>query len=227
VEAPKASKKQSAWGVAAPSESTWGATLAICVTIAIHLLLPERFIIIPRWVLPTVLAVMLVPLRIIAPVRLPRESKWRQAIAIAVAAIVTLMNAVNLVMLAFVIVENRVKVDGAELIVAAVGIWVTNVIVFALWYWELDRGGPDDRLSGEHREPDFLFPQMVTPACARPGWSPLFLDYLYVSFTNATAFSPTDTMPLTPLAKMLFLMQALISLLTITFVAARAVNILS
>jgi len=98
--------------------------------------------------------------------------------------------------------------------------------VFALWYWELDRGGPDARRRPRHRQPDFLFPQMVTPACAGPRWAPGFVDYLYVSFTNATAFSPTDTMPLTPWAKMLLLLQALASLLTVALVAARAVNIL-
>jgi hypothetical protein len=101
------------------------------------------------------------------------------------------------------------------------------VIVFGLWYWELDRGGPSARHDPHHREPDFLFPQMATPGSARPDWAPGFLDYLYVSFTNATAFSPTDTMPLTPLAKSLMAVQSAASLLTVALVAARAVNILS
>src|SRR6202035_3904532 len=100
------------------------------------------------------------------------------------------------------------------------------VLVFALWYWEIDRGGPDERSSPQHRQPDFLFPQMVTPGCASGNWSPGFLDYFYVAFTNAAAFSPTDTMPLTPLAKMLMLVQSAASLLTVALVAGRAVNIL-
>jgi hypothetical protein len=117
--------------------------------------------------------------------------------------------------------------NGRELIVASVGIWLTNVIVFGLWYWELDRGGPYARHREDHPEPDFLFPQMCTPGAGRPDWAPGFTDYLYVSLTNATAFSPTDTMPLTPMAKLLMGGQAIASLLTVAVVASRAVNILS
>ena len=113
-----------------------------------------------------------------------------------------------------------------ELIFAAMQIWMTNVIVFGLWYWELDRGGPSARCRTSHREPDFLFPQMSTPAAAPPDWAPMFVDYLYVAFTNATAFSPTDTLPLTTWAKVLMAVQALASLLTVALVAGRAVNIL-
>jgi hypothetical protein len=91
----------------------------------------------------------------------------------------------------------------------------------------MDRGGPDMRVRGEHPKPDFLFPQMSTPGCTTEHWSPSFMDYFYVAFTNAAAFSPTDTMPLTPWAKGLMLVQSATSLLTITLVAARAVNILS
>jgi hypothetical protein len=108
-----------------------------------------------------------------------------------------------------------------------VQIWLTNVIVFGLWYWDLDRGGPIERRRIHHRQPDFLFPQMVTPGAAPEPWCPHFVDYLYVSFTNATAFSPTDTMPLTAWAKLLMMVQSLASLLTVVLVAARAVNILS
>jgi uncharacterized membrane protein len=116
---------------------------------------------------------------------------------------------------------------GQRLIFSSASIWVTNVIVYALWYWELDRGGPQAREHERHRAPDFLFPQMVTAGCAPSDWAPQFIDYLYVAFTNATAFSPTDTMPLTPWAKTLMGIQSLVSLLTIVLVAARAVNILA
>jgi hypothetical protein len=107
-----------------------------------------------------------------------------------------------------------------------VPIWLTNVIVFGLWYWDLDRGGPATRLHENHRRPDFLFPQMSTPGSG-PNWTPDFLDYLYTSFTNATAFSPTDTMPLTAWAKLLMMVQSLASLLTVALVVSRAVNILN
>ena len=106
-------------------------------------------------------------------------------------------------------------------------IWITNVLVFGLWYWELDRGGPVARLEAHRRQPDFLFPQMTAPDATTPDWTPTFLDYLYTSFTNATAFSPTDTMPLTAWAKLLMMVQSLASLLTVSLVISRAVNILN
>jgi hypothetical protein len=116
--------------------------------------------------------------------------------------------------------------NGRELLLAAVNIYLTNVIIFGVFYWELDGGGPGHRRSLSHRERDFLFPQMLTPELGQ-GWHPTVLDYLYVSATNATAFSPTDTMPLTRRAKALMLVQALASLAALALVAARAVNILS
>jgi hypothetical protein len=116
--------------------------------------------------------------------------------------------------------------NGRLLIVSGAGVWLTNVIVFGLWYWEMDRGGPLKRRSEDHPAPDFLFPQMTNPGAARGRWSPVFLDYLYVSLTNAAAFSPTDTMPLTTRAKALMGAEGLASLATIGIVAARAVNIL-
>ena len=115
---------------------------------------------------------------------------------------------------------------GKNLLFYATQIWFTNVLVFGLWYWELDRGGPGERCASRHREPDFLFPQMANPGAATFDWHPSFVDYLYVSFTNATAFSPTDTMPLTEWAKVLMMIQSLASLITVALVAARAVNIL-
>ena len=100
---------------------------------------------------------------------------------------------------------NGKSVEGTQLLYSSLAIWATNIIVFGLWYWEIDRGGPDDRLEADHGPPDFLYPQMTAPGCTYEGWSPRFLDYLYVAFTNATAFSPTDTMPLTPMAKVLMI----------------------
>ena len=113
------------------------------------------------------------------------------------------------------------------LLFAGAVLWLTNVLIFGIWYWELDRGGPARRLaqSNASRPPDFLFPQMTQPGLA-PGWRPGFVDYLYTSYTNATAFSPTDTMPLSAMAKLLMAIQSLIALTTILLVVARAVNVL-
>ena len=106
-------------------------------------------------------------------------------------------------------------------------IWLTNFLLFALWYWELDRGGPGRRAAGRDQPPDFLFPQMSDDRIEPRNWRPRFIDYLYVSLTNATAFSPTDTMPLTPMAKSVMGIQSLVSLVTLGLIVARAVNVLS
>jgi uncharacterized membrane protein len=104
--------------------------------------------------------------------------------------------------------------------------WVVNVLLFALWYWQLDAGGPITRPTRAHTERDFLFPQQTEPRFADSGWQPQFLDYLYVSFTNATAFSPTDAMPLTLRAKLLVGVESVVSLVLVVLVTARAVNVL-
>jgi hypothetical protein len=105
-------------------------------------------------------------------------------------------------------------------------IWLTNVIVFALWYWDMDRGGPAERACGTHKHTDFLFSQMTAPELVAKDWEPTFIDYFYLSFTNATAFSPTDTLPLSRWAKMVMMFQSAISLLTVALVVARAVNVI-
>jgi len=116
--------------------------------------------------------------------------------------------------------------NSRELIGAGALIWLTNVLIFGLWYWETDRGGPGRRAAGEDGPPDLLFPQMNDDRIQQPKWRPQFIDYLYVSLTNALALSPTDTMPLTPMAKSIMGIQSLVSLVTIGLIIARAVNIL-
>jgi uncharacterized membrane protein len=138
-----------------------------------------------------------------------------------------LLSVANLVALAFLV--GRLlggTIGGSELLVAAGQIWTVNVIAFGLWYWELDGGGPPRRRATPLGRRDFAFVQMTVPALAEPGWSPRFVDYLYLSFTNASAFSPSDTVPLTSWAKLLMLIQSSISIVTLILVAARAVNML-
>jgi hypothetical protein len=114
-----------------------------------------------------------------------------------------------------------------RLLMTGAAIWITNVIVFALWYWESDRGGPGARAAAENNYPAFLFAQMQSPELAPPNWEPGFTDYLYLSFTNASAFSPTDVLPLARWAKMTMMIQAAVSLSTVALVVARAVNVLT
>jgi hypothetical protein len=117
------------------------------------------------------------------------------------------------------------ETSGAHLLLKGSTVWITNVILFGLWFWLFDRGGPVSRLSDDLPPPDFQFPQMENPELAPPDWRPHFVDYMYVSFTNSIAFSPTDAMPLNRWAKLLMLFEASLSAMVILLVAARAVNI--
>ena len=131
-------------------------------------------------------------------------------------------------MLLLAVVASLVRGDensGAQLLLKAITVWGTNVIAYGLWYWAFDRGGPALRLRPDPPLPDFQFPQMENPQLAAPGWRPELVDYIYVSFTNSIAFSPTDAMPLSRWAKLLMLSESAISSLTVLLVAARAVNI--
>lgn len=130
--------------------------------------------------------------------------------------------------LLFIVIASLIRGEessGAQLLLKAATVWGTNVIVFGLLYWAYDRGGPIRRLRPHPPRPDFQFPQMENPELAEPDWQPRWVDYLYVSFTNSIAFSPTDAMPLSRWAKLLMLLESSISALTILLVAARAVNI--
>jgi hypothetical protein len=217
--------ERAAWGLPSQPESRWPATLGVIAAVLLYVSLPDRFTFGPIWVLPALEAALIIPLFIDAPRRDVTEELWHRVAAIALIALVNAANVISLVLLIRALLQGS-QADARELVFSAMQIWLTNVIVFGLWFWELDRGGPSARCRPDHREPDFLFPQMATPAVARADWYPRFVDYLYVAFTNATAFSPTDTMPLTIWAKTLMAVQSIASLLTVALVAARAVNIL-
>ena len=209
-----------------PGEARWPATIAIVAAIALYVTLPDSLLLGPRWILPVLEAAILVPLTVARPHRHPGESGPSRMAAIVLIALANIGNVASLGLLVHLLV-NGLHIDGRTLILSAIVIYLTNVIIFGLWYWELDGGGPAARLAGRAEYPDFLFPQMNLPQHAPPGWRPTFIDYLYVSLTNATAFSPTDTMPLTRKAKSLMSVQCVASLLTVALVAGRAVNVLT
>lgn len=208
-------------------ESRWPAALAVLGAVAVQVLLTDRLVPGPTLLLPGLELLLAVGLVVADPGRLTRESKDLRVFAIAVIASVGLVNAVSLAELVNRLVGSGIG-DGRQLLGAAAGVWLTNVLVFGLTYWELDRGGPLGRAGARPAPsaPDLWFPQDSDPRAAPPGWHPAFVDYLFVSLTASTAFSPTDTMPLTRRAKALVGGQSLVSLLTIGLVAARAVNIL-
>lgn len=216
------------------SEPRWPASLAVITTVLLYVTLPEKLTFGPSWLVPLAEFMLLVPLSVAVPARHHQELKWQRGVSTGLIAILNAANILSLGLLVSFLLTGG-KTDGTQLILSAIQIWLTNVLIFGLWYWELDRGGPgrrahesaDGEYVGGNSYADFLFPQMSSPEVAPRGWYPRFLDYLYLSFTNATAFSPTDTLPLTAWAKMLMLVQSLISLLTVALVASRAVNILS
>lgn len=223
--------QEAGWGPPTSHEPRWPASLAVVAALVLYVTLPGKYVAGPSKVLlPVLEGALLLPLTFKGPHRHVEEAPWQRVSAIVLIALINLANIASLVLLVQAILygpHHGPRSNGIELMASALQIWLTNVIVFALWYWELDRGGPGARRHRHHREPDFLFPQMATPESAPSNWQPSFLDYVYVSFTNATAFSPTDTMPMTEWAKMLMAIQSLASLITIALVAARAVNILS
>jgi uncharacterized membrane protein len=201
------------------------AQLTVVAAIALQLTLPERVTAGPFWLLPALEAVLVVGLAAASPRQLEHEHARRRVVALAMIGLVSAANIVSLTLLSQHLLHHAVT-DGHSLILAGMVIWLTNFMIFALWYWELDRGGPGVRAAGRDQAPDFLFPQMSDDRIEPREWRPGFIDYLYVSLTNATAFSPTDTMPLTPMAKVVMGIQALVSLVTIGLIVSRAVNIL-
>ena len=174
--------------------------------------------------MPALEGSLLLVLLVANPGHISKETSRLRVVGIMLIALINLANLVSLLELIHALLYGSTA-GGRVLVYSSVPIWLTNVIVFGLWFWELDRGGPAARQSAGHRRPDFLFPQMNAPGSA-PRWTPKFFDYLYTSFTNATAFSPTDTMPLTNWAKSLMMFQSIISLVTVAVVVSRAVNIL-
>ncbi|MGZ4184223.1 MAG: hypothetical protein ACXVFQ_16415 [Solirubrobacteraceae bacterium] len=204
----------------------WGPLLVVAIAIVLNALLPNKLRLGPRWLLPGLEALLLVGLVLASPSRRARHHKRRRAVVLTLIALVSATNAISLALLVHYLVAGRHE-TGKDLIFSGAVLWLNNVLLFGVWYWELDRGGPVDRMRHTPEPPDFLFVQMSTPDLGPRGWVPGLVDYLYLSFTNSTAFSPTDTMPLTPMAKSLMAGQSLVALVTVGLVVARAVNILA
>ncbi len=200
------------------------AALAIAVAAGLQLALPAGFVLLrPHWLLPALELLLLLALVVLE--WLPGEVDLRR-LSFLLLGIVSVDNAVSSVLLSRRIITGAAGTDALPLLATGGAIWVTNVIAYGIWFWLLDRGGPNARAEAANPYPDLLFPQMGTPGVGPPTWHPLFVDYLYVSLTNAMAFSPTDTMPLTRRAKTLMALQSLVAVSTMALVLARAVNIL-
>ncbi|MFI9506139.1 hypothetical protein [Nocardia sp. NPDC052566] len=231
-----------AWQRRTDGESRIMATAAVIVLIGLQFVLPRNFLPDPMWVLPALETLLLVVLVIATPVRIPRNEKWLRAIVnsaritredkwlrvaglvlIGLLSLATVWSADRLVL---GLIDGTLSDDPARLLGSGGAVWLTNVGVFALWYWEFDRGGPAARANARKPLPDFLFVQMQNPELAPREWEPEFVDYLYLSFTNATAFSPTDVMPMSRWAKAAMMLQSAVSLILVVLVIARAINVL-
>jgi uncharacterized membrane protein len=219
-------------------EPRWYASIAVLVILVLYVTLPTRLQYGPSWWFLVPVLGILIPLSILRPSRV-RDTALTRAAAIALIVIVNIFNIVSVALLVHSILfhpkgELPLGGDNAKLLIAGSQIWVTNILVFALWYWEIDNDGPAQRarVSGfsDFADPDFLFTPMILGKsnlkCLDPHWKPKFADYLYLAFTNALAFSPTDTFPITIPGKVLMSGQAIISFVTIAIVVARAVGAL-
>ncbi|GAA0628515.1 DUF1345 domain-containing protein [Kutzneria viridogrisea] len=215
-----------AWRQRTATEHRWPVALAILLALGLQLPLPDKLNFLPSWLLPGLTTLLVVLVVAVNPGRVGRYERLERSIGLVVAALVSFGNAVNGVQLVRHILDGSLGDQAGPLLSNGASVYVTNIIVFSLWYWEFDRGGPAVRASGVREYPDFLFPQMSSPELAPRDWEPRYLDYLYLSFTNATAFSPTDVMPLRTWAKLAMLAQSVISLLIVVLVVARAVNVL-
>jgi len=220
-----------AWRRPTEGEARWQVALCTAAAIALQIPVPERLDLMrPSWLLPAAEGCLLIALIAANPRRINRESKAIRALALFLAALISFTNAWAASKLVFELAHGKGPATGGALLITGSAIWLTNVFVFALWYWEFDQGGPVARALGSaQRYPDFMFPQMSvmdSPHLVSKDWEPAFIDYFYLAFTNATAFSPTDTMPMSRWAKMAMTLQAAVSVITVALVVSRAVNIL-
>ncbi len=210
-------------------EPRWPAGLAVLSLGVLLALLPARIRLVPTWVSPALGIILIAPMVAVGLTHARRRWIRVERIVTLIFCVTILFGTVtNLAVLISVMAVGSRGVGGVQLFMSSVAVWTTNVLTFALLYWHLDRGGPETRASHSEMLPDWLFPQQTAPdGYVRGGWKPAFVDYLFLGYSTATAFSTTDVVPLTARAKLLMMVESSISLLTIAVIAARAINILS
>jgi hypothetical protein len=213
---------------AVPGEHWWPVAVAIIVVAGLHVALPARYRVQPAWLFPAVLLALLAVLIIGDPGRIDRQKTWLRIVTSAVIAVITLANLLAAGRLVVEILTNNKLFANhpGGLLAAGAVIWATNVIAFALWYWDLDRGGAAARAHHPYDNPAFVFPEMQHSDYVPATWVPRFVDYLSLAFWTATAISPTDISAIKPWAKLLMMMEAAGSIVLAALVIARAINVL-
>ncbi|WP_457029662.1 hypothetical protein [Kitasatospora sp. P5_F3] len=213
---------------AARGERWWPVAVAIATAAMLHVALPAAYRVDPAWVVPVVMFVLLAALITGDPGRIDRQRTWLRVVTDVMIGFITAANlyaGVHLVV--DILTNNKLFANNATGLLATGGVtWATNVIAFALWYWDLDRGGAAARAHRPHPSPAFVFPEMQQTAYAPADWVPSFADYLSLAFWTATAFSPTDVSAIRTWAKLLMMVEAMASLIVAALVIARAINIL-
>jgi uncharacterized membrane protein len=209
-------------------ESRWPPAVALLVfmalNIALRVWLPHEGAVRLPWLLPAIEAVLLVALVAGNPSRSARRARWAHRVAVILVTILVVAALLATVVLVYDLIKGHgVSNSATELLASGALVWLGNNLAFAMLYWLIDSGGPIARAQGS-TPVDFAFTQQMSPELAPPGWRPVFLDYLHLGFTNATAFSPTDVMPLTLRAKYIMLVQSTVALALFGLIVARAVN---
>lgn len=208
--------------------------LAVLATGALHAALSPELRSLPpellgdsRWAYLVVVAILLVILIVGDPGRIDRGSRWLRVVTVTLVVLISIDTIVVSIRLVSAIMRALPFTENANtLLISGAAIWLTNVIAFALWYWLVDRGGPVRRARGTTELPAFAFPEMVNPDLVEKGWYPKFIDYLHLSYSTATSFSPSDVSGIKPWAKLTMMLEESISLVIAILVVARAVNIL-
>lgn len=222
-----AADRMPSWLRPGSPESRFPVLVAIVAALTLQMAIPAHYTAVPRWPLIVLELALLVVILAVNPLKPSSRARVGLWATWALTAAITADNTASAVILDYRILAGLVSDHAAVLLGSGAAIYITNVIAFGIWYWELDRGGPANRLTAQAAHPDFLFPQMTDPDFARPDWRPTFVDYWYVSFTNSVAFSPTDTMPLARWAKLMMTVQALVATTTVALVFTRAVSLLN
>ena len=220
-------RPSSAAASAAPVEPRWPVSLAIFSVLLLFWLMPGRSRLLPSW---SGFAVAIALILLMTGVSLGgNRPSWLRFERAAMLTLATILLAMTFLVVGFLVGEllyQPTKFAGQQLLTAGIESWVTNVLAFSILYWDVDRGGPENRMNQSETRPDWLFPQTGVPDAVAPDWRPTYVDYLFLAFSTATAFSATDVAPITDRAKLLMMLESCVSLATLTIVASRALNVL-
>ena len=227
ISAPSPPENSGGGATAARVEPRWPVALAVFSVLLLFLLMPGRSRLLSDW---SGFAIGAALILLMAGVSLGGDRpRWLRFERAAMLGLATILLAMTVIVVAFLVGEllyQPTKFAGQQLLTAGIESWVTNVLAFSIVYWDIDRGGPEKRMNQSATLPDWLFPQTGVPDEVAPDWRPTYVDYLFLAFSTATAFSATDVAPMTGRAKLLMMLESCVSLATLTIVASRALNVL-